>query len=65
MTADFSRKSSISLRAEVLILLLITIFGIIGLSVCIGLNSGTDNIAGLSADPPAKSVMIYDRQAKT
>ena len=57
-------SSSLSLRAEVVLLSIITIFGVIGLCYSIGLYQVSD---GLSADlQDADRVEIYhDRQAKT
>lgn len=57
-------SSSLSLRAEVLLLSIITIFGVIGLCYSIGLYQISD---GLSADiqDVDRVELVHDRQAKT
>jgi len=56
--------AAMNLRAEVLLLSIITIFGIIGLCYSIGLYQVTD---GLSADIPDadRTELIHDREIKT
>ena len=43
--ADYSSNTPFSLRAEVMILLIITIFGLIGLSFCIGLYGHAEDLS--------------------
>ncbi len=59
-------KAAISLRAEVMILLIIIIFGLIGLSFCIGLYGQSESLSTSLSDP-AEIQTIYEpnRQAKT
>jgi len=63
--ADFGRRSSISLRAEILLLSIITIFGIIGLSFCIGLYGDCDDYSALLQKDTKTETLIYDRQIET
>lgn len=58
-------QSAIGLRAEIMILSIITIFGIIGLSFCIGLNGPcNDSTAELKTEQSAHTV-FYDQQSET
>jgi len=60
----FSVSRALSLRAEVLLLSIITIFGVIGLCCCLGLSDVSE---GLSAEiPQTDSVeLAHDRQIET
>jgi len=57
-------SSSISLRAEVLLLSIITIFGVIGLCYSIGLYQISDDISADFQDVD-RVELVHDRQAKT
>lgn len=66
VSADFSKKTQFSLKAEVLLLLFITIFGLIGLSLCIGSYSSDEGIS--SNFPTAEEyewIASNDQKAKT
>ena len=69
ITRTFTQETSVvskalSLRAEVLLLSIITIFGIIGLCCCIGLCDISD---GLSAEIQKSDIIeiTHDRQTET
>ena len=66
MPADLGRKIPFSLRAEVMLLLIITIFGLIGLSFCIGLYGNQDNLsANISSSVDYHLIAENDRENKT
>lgn len=65
LTADLGPKSPFSLRAEVLLLLIITIFGIIGLSFCIGLCGESEDYSAGVQNINDTELIKYDRQSET
>jgi len=60
----FAISKTLSLRAEVLLLSIITIFGVIGLCCCLGLSDVSE---GLSADiqHTDNTEIAHDRQIET
>ncbi len=58
-------KSAIGLRAEIMILSIITIFGIIGLSFCIGLHGPCDDYSAELNNTQSTQILIYDQQTET
>lgn len=65
LRTDYGSKSSIGLKAEVYLLLIITIFGIIGLTCCIGLSGGGDLISANLEHTQEQQTIIYDQQTET
>ena len=65
MGANIRPKSPFSLRAEVFLLLIITIFGIIGLSFCIRMGGQSDNISARLDPVEEIHEMSYDRPFET
>lgn len=64
--ADYSSNSPFSLRAEVMLLLIITIFGLIGLSFCIGLYGHAEDISSnFSSSEKIQLVDKYAQQTET
>lgn len=58
-------QSAIGLRAEIMILSIITIFGIIGLSFCIGLNGPCDDCSAEYKTAQSTQTVVYDQQSET
>ncbi len=65
LQAELGHKSSFGLKAEVLLLLIITIFGIIGLTFCIGLTESSDAISAHLDHSEDIHLVTYDRQTET
>ena len=65
LRTDYGSKSSIGLKAEVLLLLIITIFGIIGLTCCIGLSGNGELVSANLDHAQEKQTIIYDQQTET
>ena len=63
--AEIGSKSSIDPKAEILLLLIITIFGIIGLSFCMGLQGGDDAVSATLHQKDLTEYIAYDQQTET
>lgn len=66
LSPEMSGNSPLSLKAEVMLLLFITIFGLIGLGLCIGFYTPSDELTSSYTEPTEMQISgIYDRQVKT
>lgn len=65
LDAKLGSKTSITLKAEVMLLLIITIFGLIGLSFCIGLYGQNDDVSVNYSAQQEINISVSDQYVKT